>query len=182
MSCGVGHRHGSDLVWLWLWLRHRPAAVALIGPLAWEHPYVMSAALERKKKKSYTTLFHLVPISVGPCHACHSWFRKYIFKLKTNLIFTLFYPIRYSHKSKTRCVLVKHLLSVRGDGMVTVSIDWVFTKWEYSAQKLVSIISLYLHNNLTKQGFSISFGSRNHSSGNLYLQMTREGRKSKFYN
>ena len=35
-SCGVGHRHGSDLAWLWLW--RRPAAAALIGPLAWEFP------------------------------------------------------------------------------------------------------------------------------------------------
>ena len=27
MSCGIGHRHSSYLVWLWLWLW--PAAVAL---------------------------------------------------------------------------------------------------------------------------------------------------------
>ena len=32
VSCGVGRRHGSDLVLLWLW--HRPAATAPIGPLA----------------------------------------------------------------------------------------------------------------------------------------------------
>ena len=47
MSCGVGHRHGSDLALLWLW--HRPAAVALIGPLAWEHPYAVGAALKKKQ-------------------------------------------------------------------------------------------------------------------------------------
>ena len=43
MSCSVGHRRSSDpaLLWLWLW----PAAVALIGPLAWEPPYAMDAAL-----------------------------------------------------------------------------------------------------------------------------------------
>ena len=35
MSCGVGHRHGSDLVLLWLWCR--PAR----------------AAIKRKKKKTY---------------------------------------------------------------------------------------------------------------------------------
>jgi len=28
MSCGIGHRHGSDRAFLWLW--HRPAAAALI--------------------------------------------------------------------------------------------------------------------------------------------------------
>ena len=36
MSCGVGHRHGSDPALLWLW--HRPVATALIRPLAWEPP------------------------------------------------------------------------------------------------------------------------------------------------
>ena len=32
VSCDVGRRRGSDLVWLW------PAAVALIRPLDWEPP------------------------------------------------------------------------------------------------------------------------------------------------
>ena len=53
MSCGVGHRRGSDLALLWLW--HRPAATAPIRPLAWEPPYAMEAALakaKRPKKKS----------------------------------------------------------------------------------------------------------------------------------
>ena len=34
MSCGVGHRHGSDLALLWLW--HRLVATVPIRPLAWE--------------------------------------------------------------------------------------------------------------------------------------------------
>ena len=46
MSCGVGHRHGSE-VWLWC----RPAMTASIQPLAWEPPYDASAALKRQKKK-----------------------------------------------------------------------------------------------------------------------------------
>ena len=46
MSCGVGRRHGSDLVFLWLW--HRPSAVALIRPLAWESPYAKGVALKRQ--------------------------------------------------------------------------------------------------------------------------------------
>ena len=45
VSCGVGC--GLDLAWLWLWCR--PAAVALIGPLAWEPPYAVGVALKRKK-------------------------------------------------------------------------------------------------------------------------------------
>ena len=52
MSCGVGHRRGSDLALLRLW--GRLAAVAQIGPLAWEPPYAKGAALEcKKKKKNY---------------------------------------------------------------------------------------------------------------------------------
>ena len=46
MSYGVGHRLSSDLALLWLW--HRPAAVAQIGPLAWELPHAMGAALKSK--------------------------------------------------------------------------------------------------------------------------------------
>ena len=57
MSCGVGRRFGLDLELLWLW--HRQTAVAPIGPLAWEPPYAVGAALEKakrqkkKKKKKY---------------------------------------------------------------------------------------------------------------------------------
>ena len=47
MSRGVGCRHGSDpmLLWLWLW----PAAVAVIQPLGWELPNAAGAALKKKK-------------------------------------------------------------------------------------------------------------------------------------
>ena len=51
VSCGVGCRHGSDLVWVWLWLWCGPAATALIWPLAWEHPYATDVALKRQKTK-----------------------------------------------------------------------------------------------------------------------------------
>jgi len=47
VSCGVGRRRSSDLVFLW----HRPAATALIRPLGWEPPYVTGAALEWQKPK-----------------------------------------------------------------------------------------------------------------------------------
>ena len=43
VSCGVGCRRGSDPEVLWLW--RRPAAVAPIGPLAWELLYAGDAAL-----------------------------------------------------------------------------------------------------------------------------------------
>ena len=49
MSCGVGRRQGSDPELLWLW--HRPAAIALIRPLAWEPPHAVGAALEKAKRQ-----------------------------------------------------------------------------------------------------------------------------------
>jgi len=48
-SCGVGRRHGSDPVLLWLW--RRPAAIALIQPLAWEPSYAAGVGLKRRKTK-----------------------------------------------------------------------------------------------------------------------------------
>ena len=39
----------KDLALLWLWCR--PAAVALIRPLAWEPPYATGASLKNKKTK-----------------------------------------------------------------------------------------------------------------------------------
>ena len=50
MSHGVGHRHGLDLVLLWLW--HRPAAAALIRPLAWQLLYASGGALKEKTKQN----------------------------------------------------------------------------------------------------------------------------------
>ena len=39
----------KDPTWLWLW--HRPAAVAQIRPLTWEPPYAAGMALKNKNKK-----------------------------------------------------------------------------------------------------------------------------------
>ena len=50
MSCGVDHRHGWDPQLLRLWCR--PAAAGPIGSLAWEPPYVASAALKKKNKQT----------------------------------------------------------------------------------------------------------------------------------
>ena len=49
MSCGIGHRYGSDPMLLWLWCR--PVAVAQIRPQAWEPPYAVGTALKTKNKK-----------------------------------------------------------------------------------------------------------------------------------
>ena len=52
VNCGVGHRHGLELALLW----HRPAAGALIRPLARELPYAEGAAL----KKDYIYIYILL--------------------------------------------------------------------------------------------------------------------------
>ena len=48
MSCGVGHRHGSDPALLGLW--SGPAATAPIWPLVREPPCAVGVALKKKKK------------------------------------------------------------------------------------------------------------------------------------
>ena len=47
VSCGVGHRRGSDPALLWVW--RRLAAAAPIRPPAWEPPYATGTALKSKK-------------------------------------------------------------------------------------------------------------------------------------
>ena len=49
VSYGVDCTHGSDPALLWLW--RRPAAVALIRPLAWETSYAMGVAIKKKEKE-----------------------------------------------------------------------------------------------------------------------------------
>ena len=49
VSCDVGRSCGLDPALLWLW--HRPAAIALIRPLAWKLPYTVGVALKKQKKK-----------------------------------------------------------------------------------------------------------------------------------
>ena len=46
LPCDAGRRHGLDPTLMQLW--HRPAATALIGPLAWEPPYAVGVALKKK--------------------------------------------------------------------------------------------------------------------------------------
>ena len=64
VSCGVGHRHGSDLALLWLWCRL--AATAPIEPLAWAPPHASGAALKRQKKKKKERSQRAVS-SLQPC-------------------------------------------------------------------------------------------------------------------
>ena len=58
MSCSVVRRHGLDLVLLLLW--RRPAAVAPVGPLAWESPCAAGAALKKNYSFEKTLLFFLL--------------------------------------------------------------------------------------------------------------------------
>ena len=49
MSCGVGHKRGSDPELLWLWCRL--AAAAPIRPLAGEPPYAAGVSKEKAKRQ-----------------------------------------------------------------------------------------------------------------------------------
>ena len=74
MSCGVGHRRGSDLVLLWMW--RRQAAAAPIRSLSWEPPYATSAALKRKKKKKKTLETQIYKRSqeqITECYLCFKY-------------------------------------------------------------------------------------------------------------
>ena len=59
MSCGICRRCGSDPMLLWLW--SRPAATALIRPLAWESPHAVGAALKKRQKtKKYIYIYNRI--------------------------------------------------------------------------------------------------------------------------
>jgi len=60
VSYGVDHRGGSDAALLLLWLWCRPAATALIRPLAWEPSHATGAALKRQKKKKKKGIYLVV--------------------------------------------------------------------------------------------------------------------------
>ena len=60
MSCGVGHRCGSDSELCWPW--HRPAAIVLIRPLAREPPYAQGVALKTKTDK--TTMITMLRVLI----------------------------------------------------------------------------------------------------------------------
>ena len=71
MSCGVGHRLGSVLVWLWLW--YKPAAFVLIRPLGWDLPYAASEALKSKKENMmHFSLENLMQFSLLECNSLSS--------------------------------------------------------------------------------------------------------------
>ena len=79
MSCGVGHRLSSDTTLLWLW--RRPAATALIRPLAWEPPCVAGAALKRpKKKKKYEIEINILYFNMSK--RIYMWY-SFIFRIQT---------------------------------------------------------------------------------------------------
>ena len=105
MSCGVGHRRGSDPRLLWLWCRL--AAAALIKPLAWEPPYAVGMALKSKREKNerkrnvslcfpvncqylLSALCLLIPynvISFVASRGFFSWFILYVVNGQTSLLF-----------------------------------------------------------------------------------------------
>ena len=70
MSFGVVQRRSSDPVLPWLW--YRPAAVAPMGPLAWEPPYAAGAALKNKNENTKWDL-RVPPISFCAPLVLYHW-------------------------------------------------------------------------------------------------------------
>ena len=66
----MGHRLSSEPMLLWLW--HRPAAIALIGSLAWELPYAMGAALKQKQKQTNKPKTKKAQRDYSQCFVCVS--------------------------------------------------------------------------------------------------------------
>ena len=62
----ISYRCVSDLALLWLWCR--PAAVALVGPLAWESPNATDEALKKREKKNFCLAPSLNYILHSLCH------------------------------------------------------------------------------------------------------------------
>ena len=66
----VGCRHGSDPALLWLWCR--PAAAALIQPIAWKLSYAVGEVLkikeEKRKEKILLCFFIFCPFSTFICN------------------------------------------------------------------------------------------------------------------
>ena len=83
MSCGVGGRCDLDPVLLWLW--HRLAAIASTGPLDWEPPYAVGAAL---KEKSFTE----VELTYS---------KLYLFKLYTYLSFDMYTTMKHHYNQES---------------------------------------------------------------------------------
>ena len=81
VSCGVGRRCGLDLALLWLWCR--PAAAALIRPLAWEPPYATGAALKRQKTKKIVRLIIWMSYFFAPSylHNCLWLYNTFVITL-----------------------------------------------------------------------------------------------------
>ena len=79
-------RRSLDPVWLWC----RPAAVVPIGPLAWEPPYAMGAALKIKKKDIGTPVFIAALFIISKtweqpeCPLTEEWIKKmrYIYAME----------------------------------------------------------------------------------------------------
>ena len=99
MSCGVGHRCGSDPMLLWLWCR--PAATARIRPLARELPYAAGAALKSKKKKKKVAKCYL--LNLGNYFIGLAFSRIAFFIIKRKIMCKSYFQFRIEN-----LILIKH--------------------------------------------------------------------------
>ena len=84
MICGVGRRHGSDLLLLWLWCG--VAAAAPIQPLDWEPPYAVGSALKKEKKNQGC-------LSISINKELHNYFVAAEYSSTELILFRIFVPM-----------------------------------------------------------------------------------------
>ena len=95
MSCGAGHRCGSDPELLWLWL----AATAPTGLLACELPFAAGAGLKKREVWFLRGQLSMAKVSVKSPNPMFSW----NIDCETFLLLTLylFLPDPYSTRTVT---------------------------------------------------------------------------------
>ena len=109
MSCGVGCRHGSDWALLWLWCR--PAATALIRPLAWELTYATGVALNTHTQIHIPSLktYLFLP---KDCWDKNQWNSVEFSKTSLNALFSDWLHYKKKRLGKKKLKEIKYLLKV----------------------------------------------------------------------
>ena len=123
MSCGVGHRNGSDPALLWLWCK--PAAVALIRSLAWEPPCAAGAALKRKREEN--TLFKNIYIKTHSILQLPEGYTGPFYKSKNNHEVTMILFFLYL---ETVCYfIILRIIIIYQLFTTTLKKNWEFPSW-----------------------------------------------------
>ena len=143
MSYGMGCRHSSDHMLLWLWCR--PEATAPVWPLAWEPLYATDVALKRKKKKSvmyvYVNLFLDSLFSIDLCDYCFITLSYLVWLPLLHLVILLGYylvPLSGTYFPAISCCLTSMLV-------VRVCINFIICFSDSTSHSLRRVIDTHMY-------------------------------------